>query len=939
MERDNHSTRQILKTAGFKVLFILCLLCPNIPFVHAIDDTNLDFKTINISHGLAHNMVFAIYKDVRGFIWLGTQLGLNRFDGIDVVSYPLLKDHTVYTISETDYMTLWIGTDKGLIRMNRQTEKFDLIPLENKQSSVRSLYPISNSKILIGTLQGLFILDGEHIEKIVFDVNPMSSTNSITQIISGNEEGEFWMSSLNGLIRFDSRTKTYKIFKTKNENNGFIGFSSLLLMEHKLYLGARGDGVLKFDTETLQFVPFPYIGNKHITCITQASSEELYVGTNGGGVKKISMNTAQTQSTIEHVYGGGISSNAVYSILRDHNTLWVGTYMGGINYNPSYGDRFSVYSFRDRFNSRHYNIRSFWITTSGEKVIGTRDGFFYISEQQNLIKHYTIKNSILQSDIILSVYPFRGDYLIGTYGGGLYRFNPSTQALSYFIDEDLFKNGSFSSCATDRDGNLWIAGSTGAYVFNPKLENYIHYNNSNSGLNFHSIFSICCDSKGRIWLGTTRMVYMYDPQTKIFSSNMFPEEILPFLKSVRYIYEDQNKNLWFCDDKEGVVKVDENFSSFEHYNTSDFLTSNSVTSIVEDKSGGMWFASQRGLSFLNPETHQSKFYSLFDGIPGYIFNTYVQQTDDATLWWGNEEGLVYYNPQDSITTSEALSYYPAITSIAVSGKTLHAGEEMMPFSSAYTSDITVMAGNSIEFSFSALNYSKENTNIYEYILEGYDKNWHVLMSGNKAFYDNLPYGNYHFRVKSSSNPDLITTIHLKVRRSIPFMIWMVFLVVIISIAFYLSYTRLLSKYRQIKVYQEKKEEELQKEKYAKSKIEEDEARFIRNKLYQYMDESKPYMNTDLKLPDVAKAIGCTSVELSQILNIYLKTNFTDFINQYRVEEFIIRVQDKTAVKYTLTSLSEQSGFNSKSSFFRSFKKIKGKTPAEYVKEMGVNLKK
>ena len=106
-----------------------------------------------------------------------------------------------------------------------------------------------------------------------------------------------------------------------------------------------------------------------------------------------------------------------------------------------------------------------------------------------------------------------------------------------------------------------------------------------------------------------------------------------------------------------------------------------------------------------------------------------------------------------------------------------------------------------------------------------------------------------------------------------------------------------------------------------------------------MEKDKMYLNQDLRLQDVANAIGCNTGDLSQVLNLYLKINFPDFINQYRVEEFIVRVRDKNASKYTLAFLSEQCGFSSRTSFFRSFKKLKGKSPAEYIKEQGIVLDK
>lgn len=926
--------KYILQITFAYALFILLALP-----LYSSNALPLRFRTVNINNGLSHNMINAIYKDQRGFVWLGTQLGLDRYDGINVTNYPQLQGYSVFAICETDSIFLWIGTDKGLIRMNRRTEETEIIHLENKQSHVRSLYPLTPDTLLVGNQFGLFILTGDKNEKILFDPNPLSLTNYITKILPSYEKGVFWITTQKGLVRFQVKDKKVDVFKREPDDNSSNTFLSLAQIDDVLYIGSRSQGIVKFDIRTNQFINFPYSGNSYIMTLAVADSSAIYAGTNGGGFVKVDAQTGEILSAIEHANDEkGISSNAVYSFLQDEDIFWIGTYMGGLNYNPTHGDLFSVYNFQDKFNSGNYNIRSFYIDENGDKLIGTRDGFIYISQEKNIVKRFTTKTSLLESDIILSVTKYDDHYIIGTYGGGLYRFNPENLSLSWFMDKENFQNDSFSAYITDEDGNLWIASSHGVYVYNPKTKDYQIYNSSNSGLSTNSVFSIMKDSRGQIWFGTTSTIYMYDPQSKLFRSSMFPAHILPYLKSVRYIYEDRQGNLWFCDDKEGVVKVDKDFSVFTHYTTDDFLPSNSVTSITEDDRGGMWFASQRGLVYMNPETNQTNFYSLFDGIPGYIFNTCVQITADGTIWWGNEQGLVYYNPAKS-TRKERKKYYPAITSVSIAGKVHHAGDENMPFSSAYTSGIEISSENSIEFTFSALNYSVENTDIYEYQLEGYDTGWNVLMSGNKAFYENLPPGKYTFRLKSSSNPDLVTSVSLKVKRNIPTAVWVGLITLASCLVLIYSYTRLLSKYRRMKEAQQRKEQEQQREKYARSRIEETTASDISRKLVDYMQQDKPFLNPDLKLQDVAKAVGCSSVELSQVLNIHLNTNYTDFMNQYRVEEFIARVQDKSASKFTLATLSEQSGFSSRTSFFRSFKKLKGKTPAEYIRDMGIELRK
>ena len=239
----------------------------------------------------------------------------------------------------------------------------------------------------------------------------------------------------------------------------------------------------------------------------------------------------------------------------------------------------------------------------------------------------------------------------------------------------------------------------------------------------------------------------------------------------------------------------------------------------------------------------------------------------------------------------------------------------MPVSAPFIDEVFLSVNdNNISFTFSALNYAVENTDLYEYCLEEYDKEWKTLMKGNQVSYTELPVGDYMFRVVLS--------------------------VVVCCILIYF-YSGLLGKYRTMKEYINKKtepSEENRKEKYQKSRMEEKTAMLIIGKLNECMEKDRLYLNPDLKLQDVAKVVKCNTGELSQVLNMFMNIGFTDYVNKYRIDEFIKRIQDKSASRYTLVSLSEQCGFSSRTSFFRSFKKFKGMSPAEYIKEHGIFIK-
>lgn len=925
----------------YKLYFLLAVLLWLPAFLSAADVSNPAFRSITISDGLSNNIINTIYKDKRGFVWLGTQTGLDRFDGIDVVTFPQFAARTIYAIAETDSVYLWVGTDKGLLKFDRRTEQVEAVMPDDKTPEAWSLYVDKKGRLLVGTTQGLFVCQDNHFNKVLFDPNALSSTNFLTAITEGWQEDTFWITSQNGLIEYNIASGKSEVYKYVTDSGGNTTFSCLLLTKDRLFLGTSGKGLLSFDLKTKTFSACPDIGNRYIKSLAAVGRDTLYVGTNGSGIKLIETSAGREIGSIEHTADSkGICSNAVYSLLKDGDMLFVGTYMGGLSYTPVHGNVFSVYSCPGLADTYNWNVRAFWIDTNGRKVIGTRDGLYYLSESENSLKHYTHKNSVLRSDIILSVNPIGEGYLIGTYGGGLYLLHADSGELTFFKPDSCFMQGSFNGCEEDKEGNLWIGSSSGVYVYNPTTGEYRVYNSRNSSLAVNSIFSLKIDSKNRIWLGTGEAVFMYDRSTGVFKSNVFPEHVRPYTKSVRYIYEDRKKNLWFCDNKEGVVKVDEHFTKFEHLTTDDFLPNNSVMSIMESpEEEGLWFATQRGLVYVSEEDDTHKIFSLYDGIPGYIFNYPVQITGD-TLWWGNERGLVYYKAvknRDGIKKKVCLP--PAITSVSVAGRPLHAGETIMPVSTTFIENISLSVGeNNVAFTFSALNYAIEDTDLYEYCLEGYDKEWKTLLKGNQVSYNELPTGNYTFKVRAASNPVAIKSVKVEVARGSSFIWWIVVLGVLACVVILYFYSSLLSRYRSMKERMNEKPEllnEMPKEKYRKARIEDETAESISKKLSETMRRDKLYLNSDLKLQEVANAIGCSGGELSQVLNVFMNTNFTDFINQYRVDEFIKKIQDKSASKYTLASLSEQCGFSSRTSFFRSFKKLKGMSPAEYIKEHGI----
>ncbi len=912
---------------------------------YAANTTNFkkfSFHTVTTLDGLSSNIINAIYKDKRGFVWLGTQTGLDRFDGVSVVTYPQFSGHTVLALAETDSLNLWVGTDRGLFRFDRKKEQVEQILLGGRLVRVNALYYDKSQKsLLVITDHGLFIYSGENIRQVLFGANAFSLDNQLTGVSKGDGT-ECWLTSLGSLIRYDLSTGKKEIYamEVRNRVSDATRFSCLALGDDKIYIGTKNAGIFCFDRRTQTFSNFEGMRSGDVKKLMVEGKNTLYVGCNGNGIQVFNLSTGEkVGSMLYSTQADGICSSAVYTFLKEKDLFFVGTYMGGLSYTPVRENLFSVYEWKDMFHSSGLNVRTFYVDeVKRNKVIGTRDGLYFLSETEDRLMYYTQQNSILHSDIILHVTPWGEDYLVGTYQGGLYVLSSDSGELSFFGEEDCFKQESFGTFAMDKKGHLWIGSSSGLYQYNLQSKRYKKFDSTNSTLLHASVFTVFVDSSTRVWVGAVGALYLYDEESGVFETDLFPNEFLPYTQSIRYIYEDKEHNLWFCDDKEGVLKADASFTSFQHYTTADFLPNNSVMSIVDHPQGeGLWFATQGGLLYVNRDATSWKNFALYDGLPSYVFNNAMQVTSDSTLWWGNERGLISYHISKQGDAAVPSLCPPAITSIIVAGELQKTGSALVPYAPSYTEMITLPhSGSNIALTFSALNYAEKNAMLYEYCLEGYDGQWKTLRGKNSVAYTDLPVGNYVFKVRSSSEPDAVCTLNIVVQSGYrAFIIVGCMLVGCVLGAWFLYkkgvFVKFFSHKMEIDVLAKSETYESQKEKYLKSKIDEKEAAEIEKKLRECMDKERLYLNPDLKLPDMAAAINRTPVEVSQTLNMFMNTNFTDFVNGYRVKMFLERVKREDMAKFTLVSLSEECGFSSRTSFFRSFRKFMGVSPAEYLK--------
>ena len=814
---------------------------------------NYSFSRLSVENGLSNNLVKTIFKDSYGFIWFGTLEGLDRYDGAEIRPYSSKFPETVenvYSITEDYGKHLWVGTATGLFSYNRTSDKFERIKINGTNITVQTLAMTPDSSLCVGTTNGLYIVDTKtrESEHFLFDDLRNNKTNSITGIFTDNH-GNSWLSTLSGLVRFSAADKKSDIylFNTSSEE-AFNSFTSICNIGNKIYLGTSSNGLVEFDLSSKKFSTGINTDNRIILYLASDNKERLFVGTDGGGLKVINIRTRIVESIeTQENNPASISSNSIYSFyLDENNRYWIGTYSNGVNFSKSIAGNFKLHPVTSDYPEANKSIRSFYFAPDGTQYFGTRNGFIQISKngvakffQSNL----NDKNG-LRSNIILSVYPFMGDILIGTYGGGISRFSVREQKIKPFLDSEQFTRGNAYGFETDKDGNLWIATFNGVYKYSLKDKSIVNYNKLNSGLKCDEIFEITFDSKGRLWMGAMQGTSVVVPTGDQLEKVELPETAVNNFKT-NHIYEDQAGNMWICSERGGLIVVDQGLTMSKTYHDSDGLPDNSVCAIIESSAGEYWISTLKGFCKFNSQSKKFTKFSLSDGLPSLAFTpaaTYL--SPDGTLYFGNEKGLVYFIPSEAAGTS--LKSKIRLTDFYLFGKVVGQGSgSVLNQSIEATDEIRLNdKSNSIGFRFTALNYINPVDNDYQYKLEGFDKEWRNNGSNNTVFYEKLKSGSYIFRVRntndtdenSQNNVELQILIHRSMFKS-PLFFGLLILLAFVGAYIMIKYIKKLqSEGKQLIEMPQKFE------KYRGTKIPEVQSSSIINDLKRHMDEKKPYLS-------------------------------------------------------------------------------------------------
>lgn len=911
-----------------KVLITFCLVLISMP----IYPISYSFRSISETDGLSDLMVSSFYKDSLGYVWIGTASSVERFDGVHLKHYPVLGNNEklkwVNVITETAGNKIWVGNDMGLWIINKETEKLEPFRPATINCGVRALLPTRDRGLYIGSEKGLFIYRNNQLERIVLSSDILSAENFIVAL-NLDENGTLWILTKGGLHSMNISNREMTSYPYKQ---GF-SYRNMTRIGKKLYLGTMDHGLLCFDSSTGGFKEnIIDLGCNVIMSLSSDEKNLLYIGTDGNGVHFVSVDNMKIVRSFCYESGNkqAIRSNSVYALLVDREgVIWIGFYQLGLDYTLYQSGLFSAYAYPPYFDSKGMPIRAIAISKD-EKLIGSRNGLFYIDEGKQRFKSFKVPE--LRSNMILCIYAFEGKYYIGTYGGGIYVLNPSTLTLSDFETADLkltpFLKGHVFSIKSDDKGDLWMATSMGLYCYR-NGQQIRHYTTENSKLPGDNVYDICFDSTRKGWICTENGLCLWDPSTNSLKSDVFPEGFIHKDK-IRTVYEDSDHELYFLPDKGAVFISDLSMNHFRRMQSGTPLDGKDAMFIVEDHEGWLWIGTNLGLYRYDKKNNFVP-YNFVDGLPSSIFITCFPVIDEeGTMWFGNSKGLIYLTSEQN--GRKAKWHYPiAITDVLVNGKqSVYA--EMGRENNVYKMQLEAEQRN-LTIRFSGFTYSEPIYMSYKCKMEGIDSDWQLLSGQSEITYYDLSSGNYQFRIHRVDDPESEICLMVTIAPRFNAVMWSVTVLVILIITLaYIYYRRRMK--RNNLIQSKEKLQPVIEEKYRKSNVTEEECRRLAGELELLMQRDRLYVNPNLKIADLAAILNVSTYTLSYLFNQYLDKNYYDYLNDYRIEEFKRLVDKDEYSKYTLTALAELCGFSSRTSFFRYFKKVIGITPNEYIRSIG-----
>jgi len=774
----------------------------------AVCECVLRFDHLSIEQGLSQSSVYTVFQDSSGFIWFGTQDGLNRYDGYNFKVYKpdsdipdSISDRWITAIVEDKQGYIWVGTRQGgLNRFDPRLETFthymydDSNPASLIDNHINTLFLDHADNLWIGTSKGLDLLDKT---KSTFKhyLNVASRPEKTNEIkittLQQDQHGQLWVGTAGGLKKLNPQYNTVENFVSNPNYFNTISsdnITAIVMDNHSIiWIGTR-NGLNRYDPGTGRFERFlresvttgnTQLGNPTADVVLEASKPEnsissniitalridstgnLWVGT-ANGLNRYEAGKGFVAYYNDPAYSKSLSKNQVTTLFEDRSgVLWIGTDAGGVNLYDRQQDLFAYY----RQDSQNPNtlsdssIYSIFIDSAGYAWLGTGNGLNQFNRQGNQVVQF--KNnaqdpkSLGSNEIYFITGDQTGSIWIST-PNGLDRFDRGTSSFTHFrydsADPDSLSSNFVYTVFVDSKNQVWVGTTSGLDLFDRSTEKFTHYAYNATDPNSLSgnwVYSIYEDHVGNLWVGTLENgLNRLDPKTNKFTRYRHNSRNKSSLNndSIISIYQDQKDRLWLGTEGGGLNLFHPETNSFSYYLEKDGLPNGVIYGILGDDLGNLWVSTNFGISRFNPDTGIFKNFDAGDGLQSNEFNTNAYaKGKDGELYFGGINGLTVFQPNEIKDNPYAPQV--VLTSLTQDDKPI-----VTRTSVETLQNVTIQyPQNSLEFDFAALDYNQPGKNQYAYFLAGFDTSWHFIGTKHSGRYTNIPGGKYTLLLKATNS--------------------------------------------------------------------------------------------------------------------------------------------------------------------------------------------
>lgn len=788
-----------LKSIMIVLMSIVCMI-PQATLAEK-PPTNLQFVHLLNDQGVSVGSVETIFQDHLGYMWFGGPDGLVQYDGYNYIVHrnkpgdvTSLSSNIVWDIHEDKQRNLWIATDRGLNRLDRNTRSFIRFEHDEKNpdslaiNTIRSIAEDAMGNLWIASTNGLFKFNPERTKFTGFYHNPnvpnSLAGNEVRRVFIDKSGTRLWLGYYGrGLGMLDINTGDFTHYPAGVRDGTGVSHSTLICIfqdrDGYIWVGTEGAGLNRFNPATNEFIYFfAQMNNRHklssdiVTDITEDDKGNLWVATEWG-LNVIDRKTLSIYNYINDPYQkSSLASSNIHSLFIDSNRdLWVGNFPAGVNFLDTSSLTFRTYRHdpNDANSLANVSVLSIDENPKGVFWLGNDAGglnrFELATEKFTRYEPNPQNAKTISPGAVLNIrHTPEGHIWLGTWHGGVNQFDPVTaEVITRYTGGDPnegLTNNNIWALNYDRNRNLWLGTiGGGLHRLPPDGKKFINYRDQFPSGNFFVVWKVFEDHQGNIWIGANEGLGRYVPEKDHFVFYKHDDNDPSSLSFdvVLDIAEDTKQQLWVATRGGGLNLFDRQSETFKHYRIKDGLPDDVVRSVAADNSGNIWLGSARGLTQFNPETGQFVTYDENNGLQGNLFNfSAALRTSDGEMIFGGTNGFTIFDPAKLSPNNHIPPV--VIVDFQIFNKPVTVGVEGSPLSKdiSQTHSITLNHHQSVfSFGFSAMSYRNPEKNTFAYKMEGFEKDWNYVGADRRnATYTNLNAGTYTFKVKAANNEGL-----------------------------------------------------------------------------------------------------------------------------------------------------------------------------------------